>query len=349
MTSYRRSLLSVLWLDATHTHGANAVDTMIDRSRMLSTLDTEGDVKHAGDPAAEADGRLIFPALDHGFVEILDVMGNDRAVEESARVSYQSAGKKRDSDTRTLLRYMLSHRHTSPFERCEIVIRVRLPVFVERQWARHRTASWNEVSARYSVLPADFYLPDIDQVRAQSKTNKQGRADPLDRDIAESFLVELGGIYGHAYQAYEAHLEAGVTRELARLNLPVGIYTEKVWKVDLHNLMHFLRLRLDEHAQYEVRVYAQILADFVRAWVPHTWEAFVDYELQAVRLSRMEVDALRSHVLGGFSLDMQINTLRAYRVGLERNGCTKREIGEAIGKLFSAEAIEAEKSQPDPF
>lgn len=230
--------------------------------------------------------------LDKGYVLLVDVMGDDDAVVQSARVSYAS-GTKRTSSDKGLLRYLLRHYHTSPFEQARIKLEVRLPIFVERQWVRHRMASLNEMSARYSVLPNDFYYPDPGDVRAQSTSNKQGREGLLTDDQVEQYLHDLRQTCEESYTRYERALEGGVAREIARMMLPVNIYTAKVWTQDLHNLFHFLRLRLDPHAQLEIRRYAEAISRIVREWVPWSWEAFEDYRLEGAGLSKFDLETIR--------------------------------------------------------
>jgi len=236
--------------------------------------------------------------LDHGYIMLLDVMGDDDTIVQSARVSY-AEGTRRTSGDRHLLRYLLRCRHTSPFEQCRIRLEVKLPIFVERQWVRHRMASLNEMSARYSILPSEFYIPAPDDVRAQSATNKQGREDLMEEQAVEAYRNRLRDTCTSAYKSYEASLDAGVAREIARCALPVNIYTKKVWAQDLHNLFHFLSLRLDPHAQLEIRSYAIAIAEIVKVWVPWAWEAFEDYRLNGMYLSRFDVDALRKLISYG--------------------------------------------------
>jgi len=234
-----------------------------------------------------------IPVLDHGYIMLVDVMGDDDSVVQAARVSY-AKGTKKTNDDRSLLRYLMRSRHTSPFEQARIKLEVKLPIFVERQWVRHRMASLNEVSARYSVLPEEFYIPDSEVVRAQSTSNKQGRDGHLPEDDVVAYQTELRRSCSEAYRAYERALESGVARELARCVLPVNIYTAKVWSSDLHNLFHFLSLRMDPHAQLEIRSYANAIAEVVKEWVPWCWEAFEDYRLNGMYLTRFEVEGLRS-------------------------------------------------------
>jgi thymidylate synthase (FAD) len=230
--------------------------------------------------------ELTFKCLDHGLVKYIDHMGSDEDVLEAARVCYKQGGKSSD---RTLLRYLMRHLHTTPFESGVIKIYAKLPIFVERQWVRHRTGGLNEVSARYSELPAEYYVPE--SLRSQSETNKQGSGDVISVD---NFLTDLKANNDRAFVNYQAGLKAGVARELARVGLPVGTYTEKYWWCNVHNILHFLSLRLDKHAQYEVRVYAEALGKIVERLFPQTWEAFIDYRLSGIRLSRMEVLLVRS-------------------------------------------------------
>ena len=236
----------------------------------------------------------MIPCLDKGFVRLVDVMGDDAAIVQAARVSYGSGTKKVHED-RGLIRYLLRHMHTTPFEMVEFKFHVKLPIFVARQWIRHRTANVNEYSGRYSEMKDEFYLPAPDQVRAQSTSNKQGRADEsFPADEAQAMIRMMQATQQHAYDEYQQLLEKDLAREVARINLPVSNYTEWYWKIDLHNLFHFLRLRIDAHAQYEIRVYAQAMADLVKPYVPLAYEAFEDYILHSQRFSRLELRALAS-------------------------------------------------------
>jgi len=247
-------------------------------------------------PALEEVLYEPVPVLDHGFVRVVDYMGDDQAVVQAARVSY-GVGTKRVREDAGLIRYLLRHRHTTPFEMCEIKFHVKLPIFVARQWIRHRTANVNEYSARYSVLDGEFYIPSPAQLAAQSSSNRQGRGDVLEGPEAARVLDILKGDAARAYAHYEEMLNertdgstidperTGLARELARMNLPLGTYTQWYWKTDLHNLLHFLALRADSHAQYEIRVYAEAMLDTVRRWVPLVYEAFRDYRLNAAELS----------------------------------------------------------------
>jgi thymidylate synthase (FAD) len=248
----------------------------------------------------------VQEVLDHGFVRDVDYMGDDSSVVQAARVS-RGEGKKSPDEDRGLIRYLMRHGHTSPFEMCEIKVHVRLPIFVARQWVRHRTASINEFSGRYSVLSPDFYLPEPGAVGGQSPSIRQGRGEILDSAGADSVRAAIGSASEAAYATYqqllgEGSAETGVARELARAVLPLNYYTEWYWKIDLHNLLHFLDLRLRPDAQLEIREYARVIARIVQGWVPVTFEAFVDYQLEAVSLSKPAV-ALLGRSLAGESVD----------------------------------------------
>lgn len=233
-----------------------------------------------------------FSVLDHGSVTLVDFMGTDDDIVRSARNSYKK-GTKHVSNDETLIRFLMRHRHTTPFERCQIALHVKLPIFVERQWARHRTAGWNEVSARYSELPEETYVPEPDDVCVQSSTNKQGRAEPVSDEIYEVFRKNVGVTTGFAFESYRKALSANISRETARINLPLSTYTEKTWWVNLHNLFHFLSLRMDSHAQKEVRVYADVIGnEIISQLYPMAWRAFLDYRLNAVTFSAPELSLL---------------------------------------------------------
>lgn len=245
-------------------------------------------------PSEAEHAEKMIPCLDKGFVRLVDVMGDDAAIVQAARVSYGSGTKKVHED-RGLIRYLLRHMHTTPFEMVEFKFHIKLPIFVARQWIRHRTANVNEYSGRYSEMKDEFYVPAIDQVRAQSTSNKQGRADeafPIDE--AERIIAMMESSQQQAYAEYQQMLSQDLAREIARINLPVSNYTEWYWKIDLHNLFHFLRLRIDAHAQYEIRVYAQAMADLIKPYVPMAYEAFEDYILKSQRFSRLERIALNA-------------------------------------------------------
>ena len=249
----------------------------------------------------EAELYRAHPVLDHGFVRVIDYMGDDAAIVQAARVSY-GAGTRHVSNDEGLIRYLMRHWHSTPFEMCELKLHVKLPVFVARQWIRHRTANVNEYSARYSILDREFYIPAPEQLAAQSSVNNQGRGTVLAGEEAARVLALLKSDAGQMYDHYEAMLstegQQGLARELARMNLPMNIYTQWYWKVDLHNLFHFLRLRADAHAQYEIRVYAETIARLVAAWVPLAYRAFEDYRLGGVTLSSKAIDCLKRRLKG---------------------------------------------------
>ena len=244
--------------------------------------------------------RWEIKVHDHGLVALVDVMPRfapagktaDFAIVQAARVSY-GAGTKQVNEDRGLIRYLARHRHTTPFEMVEFKFHHVMPIFVARQWIRHRTANVNEYSARYSVVRDRFYHPSAENVRKQSATNRQGGTEPIDGATAQEFCDYLDRVEA-SYKDYERLLEKGVAREIARIGLPASVYTEWYWKIDLHNLFHFLSLRMDEHAQQEIRDYANAMFALVRPIVPIAAEAFVDYNFKSLHLSRLEVEALRS-------------------------------------------------------
>ncbi len=231
--------------------------------------------------------------LDKGFIRLIDAMGDDSSIVQAARVSY-GKGTKTPSADRELIRYLMRHRHTSPFEMVEFKFHIKLPIFVARQWIRHRTANVNEYSGRYSEMKDEFYVPEIEQIRTQSTINKQGRDEErLPEETAKLILQILQESQYLLYSQYQSMLEKNLARELARINLPLSTYTEWYWKIDLHNLLHFLKLRLDWHAQYEIRVYAEKIAEILKIAVPITWEAFEDYILGGINLSKQEINVLK--------------------------------------------------------
>ena len=244
-------------------------------------------------PEADALIGVKRPVLSHGFVALVDYMGNDAAVVQAARVSY-GQGTKTVRDDRGLIRYLLRHRHTTPFEMVEYKFLVRLPIFVARQMVRHRMVSINEYSQRYSVAPDEFEVPPPEEIRHQSGRNRQGRGDPLPEEVVERFRSDLDRVSKDAYAAYLRALDSGVARETARLLLPVAYYTQWYWKIDLWNLFHFLSLRLDAHAQEEIRLYAAEIAKLARVVCPVAFEAFEDFQLNSVGFSRRELVAIRA-------------------------------------------------------
>ncbi|MEM9900624.1 MAG: FAD-dependent thymidylate synthase [Pseudomonadota bacterium] len=298
-------------------------------------------------PGMEQHLYTAHPVLDHGFVRVIDYMGDDAAIVQAARVSY-GAGTKKSRDDAGLIRYLMRHWHSTPFEMCEIKLHVKLPVFVARQWIRHRTANVNEYSARYSVLDREFYIPQPDALQAQSTVNNQGRGETLEGAEAERVLEVLKGDAARAYDHYawmladgfgdgdgaygasdgkgdgwgdgREPLKQGLARELARMNLPANVYTQWYWKVDLHNLFHFLRLRADSHAQYEIRVYAETICKLVADWVPAAYSAFEDYRVGGVQLSAKGVECVKRMIAGE-------------DVTRENSGMSKGEWREFVGVL----------------
>ena len=264
------------------------------RSRTQPTL-------RAVAPGMEQHLYSIYPILDHGFVRVIDYMGDDAAITQAARVSY-GKGTKAVSNDEGLIRYLMRHWHSTPFEMCEVKLHVKLPVFVARQWIRHRTANVNEYSARYSILDREFYIPSPEDLAAQSVVNNQGRGEALSGDEAARVLEYLKGDAARCYDHYQEMIgqegQQGLARELARMNLPANIYTQWYWKVDLHNLFHFLRLRADAHAQYEIRVYAEQICTLVKDWVPYAYAAFEDYRMGGATLSGKALDCVKRMLAG---------------------------------------------------
>ena len=284
--------------------------TRVQQEEVESQRGQSSVTKRSTVPAIEESLYVPIPLLDHGFVRVVDYMGDDAAVVQAARVSY-GRGTRRVSDDRGLIRYLMRHRHTTPFEMCEIKLHVKLPIFVARQWIRHRTASVNEYSARYSILDREFYIPASDVIAAQSQSNRQGRGDQLPASEAARVQELLREDAHRAHEHYEELLNEesegkvhdpgsiGLARELARINLSLNYYTQWYWKIDLHNLLNFLSLRADPHAQYEIRVYAEAILDrIIKSWVPLTYEAFCDYLLNSKRLSAQALSVVRTLVAG---------------------------------------------------
>ena len=269
--------------------------------------------------ALEAILHKPFPILDHGFIRVVDYMGSDSAVVQAARVSY-GKGTKRVSEDAHLINYLMRHAHTTPFEMCEIKLHIKLPIFVARQWVRHRTASINEYSARYSVLDSEFYIPEQQHLSAQSTLNKQGRDEPLDQDLATKVIRHMTDDAQQCYDHYEWMLNPdnrfgnhpSLARELARINLPVNFYTQWYWKINLHNFMHFVRLRADAHAQYEIRAYAEKMQEIMALWVPLCHDAFLNYKMNAVTLSEKATNVIRRKLAGE-------------SIGQENSGLSTRE------------------------
>lgn len=290
-------------------------------------------------PALEERLYRMVPILDHGFVRVIDYMGDDSAIVQAARVSY-GKGTKSSRDDQGLIRYLMRHRHTTPFEMCELKLHVKLPIFVARQWIRHRTANVNEYSARYSILDREFYVPEASHVAEQSVTNRQGRGTTVDPARAQAVLDMLRRDAMQSYATYEGLInDAGdgspvdeeapqIARELARINLNLSYYTQWYWKIDLHNLLHFLSLRAHSHAQYEIRVYADAIAEMVAAWVPAAWGAFSDYRLGAAGFSAAELDILK-RALGGV-------VLKPFLAESSLSRREKREFLQKLGRLGQA-------------
>ena len=284
-------------------------------------------------PGAEPLLGIETKVLDLGFVQPIDYMGTDLDIVQAARVSYGPSTRQLHDD-RGLLRYLMRHRHTSPLEMCEVKFRCKMPIFVARQWVRTRTANINEQSLRYSEATEEFYVPALEHITLQSISNKQGRDMDVDLtpELRESVRALMVARDAQAFADYQ-HLAAdlGIARELARTVLPVSLYTQWVWKIDLHNLMHFLDLRLDPHAQVEIRLFAEAMAAFVRAWVPMAWEAFTDYKREAVVLSRMEARAV------GLMLDGMQDHYAASTVGLK--GRERDEFAEKLVRMRAAARV----------
>ncbi len=268
------------------------IDLLRQQSKPTLRAVSEGMEKHL---------YLAHDVLDHGFVRVIDYMGDDAAICQAARVSYGKGTKSVQNDE-GLIRYLMRHWHSTPFEMCEVKLHVKLPVFVARQWIRHRTANVNEYSARYSILDREFYIPAPEHLAAQSVVNNQGRGEALSGEEAARVLRYLKDDSATAYDHYEEMIsdegQQGLARELARMNLPANIYTQWYWKVDLHNLFHFLRLRADAHAQYEIRVYAEAMCKIVADWVPAAYRAFEDYRLGGAVLSEKGLQCLKRMLAG---------------------------------------------------
>ena len=272
-----------------------------------------------------------FEVLDHGFVRVIDYMGDDSAIVQSARVSY-GKGTKQISNDKGLIKYLMRHRHSTPFEMCEIKFHIKLPIFIARQWIRHRTANVNEYSARYSILDKEFYIPSMENVAAQSTINNQGRGEVLSSDEAAEVISILKKDAEQTYANYETLLnenpngesidssKPGVARELARMNLTLNTYTQWYWKIDLNNLLHFLALRADAHAQYEIRVYADIMMDIVKKRVPIAADAFEDYRIGGTEVSAKEINLLKK-------------LLKGEHASFEDEGISKREWSELQKKF----------------
>ena len=288
----------------------------------------ENKTKRVTAPELEKILYEAIPILDHGFIRVVDYMGDDTSIVQAARVSYGKGTKKVSTDA-GLIKYLMRHWHSTPFEMCEIKYHVKLPIFIARQWIRHRTANVNEYSARYSILDKEFYLPAPENLAAQSQINRQGRGEILEGEQAKKVLELLKSDAEQTYSNYEMMLnerydgsviddkEVGLARELARMNLTLNTYTQWYWKTDLLNLMNFLRLRADHHAQFEIRAYADAMLDTVKRWVPITYEAFLDY-----RVGGTEVSAKGKSVIQ--------NLIKGEQVSADQSGLSKREWNELM-------------------
>ena len=269
-----------------------------------------------------------LPILDHGFIRVIDYMGNDNSIVQAARVSYGKGTKKVNTDS-GLIKYLMRHWHSTPFEMCEIKYHVKLPIFIARQWIRHRTANVNEYSARYSILDKEFYLPSKENLAAQSTNNRQGRGNVISDGQAEEVLSLLKDDAERTYKNYEEMLnerydgsvidesKIGLARELARMNLTLNTYTQWYWKTDLLNLMNFLRLRADQHAQYEIRSYADVMLNTLKRWVPITYDAFMDYRVGGTEISSKGKDVLKK-------------LIRGEKISIEETDLSKREWNELM-------------------
>ena len=298
------------------------------KKEILDQQSQQTTTKRVTAPELEKILYQAMPVLDHGFIRVVDYMGNDSSIVQSARVSYGKGTKKVSTDS-GLIKYLMRHWHSTPFEMCEIKYHVKLPIFIARQWIRHRTANVNEYSARYSILDKEFYLPTSENLAAQSKSNRQGRGDIIDGDQAKEVLAILKSDAERTYNNYEMMLnerfdgstinenKKGLARELARMNLTLNTYTQWYWKTDLLNLMNFLRLRADSHAQYEIRAYADAMLDTLKKWVPTTFEAFMDY-----RVGGTEVSAKGKLIIQ--------KLIKGEKVSLENSELSKREWNELM-------------------
>jgi thymidylate synthase (FAD) len=290
------------------------------------------ETKRPTSPAAEEILGLYFPVLDHGFVSLVDYMGTDESIERAARVSY-GYGTRKQTLTRGLLRYLRRHQHTTPSEMVEMNFHCCMPIFVARQWIRHRTANVNEYSGRYSLIPMLFYTPDAAQLQTQSRQNNQGRSGrAVDAGVHAGAARRWGEIRRAATDAYEWMTANEVARELARIDLPLSTYTQWYWKIDLHNLLHFLTLRVDPHAQWEIQAFGRVMAGMLQRVAPLSYEAWIDYDVRGARLSRMELDAVRALVTAG-DAGLTGTAARLDRAALAERGLARREIDELLAKL----------------
>ena len=307
------------------------------KKEILDLKSQKNETKRVIAPALENILFEAIPILDHGFVRVIDYMGDDTSIVQAARVSYGKGTKKVSTDS-GLIKYLMRHWHSTPFEMCEIKYHIKLPIFIARQWIRHRTANVNEYSARYSILDKEFYLPSQENLAAQSKNNRQGRGEVLTGDQAEKVLNLLKSDAERTYENYEVMLNerydgsvinvksSGLARELARMNLTLNTYTQWYWKTDLLNLMNFLRLRADSHAQFEIRAYADVMLDTLKKWVPITFDAFMDYRVGGIEVSSKGKSILKDLISGK-------------NVDIEASGLSKREWNELMSAFDLNEKI----------
>jgi thymidylate synthase (FAD) len=294
--------------------------------------------KRPTSPGAEELLGLYFPVLDHGFVSLVDYMGTDECIERAARVSY-GYGTRKASLTRGLIRYLRRHLHTTPSEMLELKFHCCMPMFIARQWIRHRAANVNEYSGRYSLMPMLFYTPSAEQLQTQSRQNNQGRSgNPVGDAKYTEAISRWNSIREGSRSAYEWMTSEDIARELARIDLPLSTYTQWYWKIDLHNFLHFLKLRVDTHAQWEIQEYGRVMAGMLKRVAPLSYEAFIDYDVCGARFSRMELDAIRKLVTVS-DQGLQANPgVSIDAPGLESLGLAKREARELIDKL-AADAV----------
>jgi len=325
----------------------------IDRAKAMQEQNPE--INRLTNPQMDQLLGHQFPVLDHGFIRVVDYLGDDRAIVQAARISY-GQGTKTVQDDEALVRYLMRMKHTSPFEQCEIKLHVKVPMDTWRQWIRHRMANVNEYSTRYSEAIDERQATEPWQWRHQAQGNKQGSGQYLDRKVGEDLSMGEKQLQDHAIQEYRRRLDLGVAREQARKDLPLSTYTEAYWKIDLHNLLHFLELRLDPHAQLEIRQYAQVIEGIVSKWVPWTYRAFHDYRVQAMGLSRPEVLLFREMTMrlvtdlsrGTHDTHDLLGDVDALHRLAANHGMSKRETQEAAGKITHLLCLEPQGDEPRP-
>ena len=296
------------------------------------------DTKRPTNPAAEEILGGYFPVLDHGFVSLVDYMGSDEDVERAARVSY-GFGTRKVSQTRGLVRYLRRHRHTTPSEMVEFKFHCAMPMFVARQWIRHRTASVNELSARYSLMPLLFYTPRQDQFELQSRSNKQGREGGAPQEVYQEAVRRWEKLRADAGGTYSWMLEEDVARELARIDLPVSTYTQWYWKIDLHNLLHFLSLRVDSRAQWEIQQFGRVIAGMIKRVAPLSYEAWVDYDLGSEPLTRVERHLISSLLEGNEDGLQARDGAKVTADEMKAAGLSTREVAELMEKLSAPSTV----------